>query len=382
MPIKTETQVTRYEAARTALAEAHRVDEVKEIRDKAVAMQAYAKQAKDTTLITQATEIRMRAERRAGELLIEMAARNERDSGKGNRNPILKSQAATPKLTDLGINKTQSSRWQKLAALDADKFENEVETASKRAYDTMTGRFLKEAEIARERAAHGKIVEHGCMVDDLVALAESGYRAGVIYADPPWPWETFGPLGRIRSCADHHYPLAALDEIKALPVAPLAAEDTALLMWGTWPRLPDVLETIKAWGFVYKTNAFVWIKQTSDSGLHTGMGYYTRSNSEFCLLATRGSPLRLAKDIHQVVMAPVGEHSAKPEEVRRRIERLIAGPYLELYGRKPVPGWTVWGNEIPRGQMNAGRPNWTPPEPQAPRPPDLEIPPFLRRGAS
>ena len=65
----------------------------------------------------------------------------------------------------------------------------------------------------------------------------------------------------------------------------------------------------------------------------------------------KGSPLRLAADVHQVVMAPVGEHSAKPEEVRRRIERLFSGPYLELYGRNPVLGWTVWGNEIARDRF-------------------------------
>ncbi len=91
----------------------------------------------------------------------------------------------------------------------------------------------------------------------------------------------------------------------------------------------------------------------ADASLYPGMGYYTRSNSEVCLLATKGSPLRLVTDVHEIVMAAVRDHSEKPEEVRRRIERLFAGPYLELYGRKLVPGWTVWGNEIPRDQFGA-----------------------------
>lgn len=215
-------------------------------------------------------------------------------------------------------------------------------------------RAFKRLQIERAKERHASIIEHGCTVADLVALADSGKRFSVIYADPPWPWETFGPLGRIRSCADHHYGLSTLDEIKALPVAALAADDAVLLIWGTWPRLPDVLDVIGAWGFVYKTDAFVWVKQNANGdGLHTGMGYWTRSNSEFCLLATKGSPTRLALDVHQIVTAPIGEHSAKPEEVRRRIERLVAGPYLELYGRRSIPRWTVWGNEIPRdGFMN------------------------------
>ena len=115
-------KLMRYDAACKALAEAHRVDEVKNIRDKAVAMQAYAKQAKDSTLIMQATEIRMRAERRAGELLRDMAERGERAVRKN-----MKSQPATSKLSDLGINKTQSPRWQRLAALDADNFEAKIE---------------------------------------------------------------------------------------------------------------------------------------------------------------------------------------------------------------------------------------------------------------
>jgi N6-adenosine-specific RNA methylase IME4 len=343
-----KVELVRYDAACRALAEAHRVDEVKTIRDKAVAMQAYARQAKDTTLITQATEIRMRAERRAGELLREMEKYKGAVPGKTGRKgkPLLDT---TPKLSDLGVTKTQSSRWQKLAALDADKFEAEIEHAGTRAYDMMTSRFLKEAEIERTKQRHSKLIEHGCTVNDLVALAESGKRFPVIYADAPWPWITWGERGSIRSSPGNHYGTSTIEEIAALPVAPLAADNCALFLWGTWPWLPQCVEVLEAWGFAYKTAAFVWVKQNEGgNGLHTGMGYFTRSNTEYVLLATKGAPKRIAEDVHQVIMAPVGEHSAKPEEVRRRIERLFPGPYLELYGRKPVDGWTVWGNEIKR----------------------------------
>jgi hypothetical protein len=100
-------------------------------------------------------------------------------------------------------------------------------------------------------------------------------------------------------------------------------------------------------GAAYSTVAFAWVKQNpGGAGLFTGMGYHTRSNVELCLLGMRGAPARLAKDVHQVVMSPVGAHSVKPEEVAHRIERLYPGPYLELFARKPREGRTTWGNEI------------------------------------
>ena len=248
------------------------------------------------------------------------------------------------------MTKTQSSRWQRLAALDADKFEQNVTRAGTNAYDRMTRRFIKEAEIEEAQRRHRSIIEHGCTVDDLVALAVTGKRFPVIYADPPWPFTRWSELANCQPT--DHYGTCTVDEIKQLPVAPLAADDAVLLLWATMPNLPAAFEVIAAWGFTYSTCGFVWVKQNpSGEGLHTGMGYHTRSNAELCLLATKGTPQRLAIDVHQVVLAPVGEHSAKPEEVQRRIERLLGGPYLELYGRKPVLAWTVWGNEITRDRL-------------------------------
>src|SRR5262249_55604031 len=209
-------------------------------------------------------------------------------------------------------------------------------------------------KIERAQERHRNVIEHRCTVTDLVALAKTGKRFSVIYADPPWRWETWTPSGKIYSAADNHYGTSTLDQIANLPVAPLAADDCVLLLWCTWPHIAIGTPTkiIEAWGFKPSTAAFVWVKQNpSGNGLHNGQCYWTLANTEVCFIATKGSPLRLVNDVHQVVFAPVGEHSEKPEKVRHLIERLFSGPYLELYGRKLVPGWTVWGNEIPKSSL-------------------------------
>jgi N6-adenosine-specific RNA methylase IME4 len=252
-----------------------------------------------------------------------------------------------PKLSDLGINKTQSSRWQALARIPDDRFERNIEHASKTAYDQMTRRSVKESEIERAQRHHQKLVEQDCTVDDLVALAAGGHRFPVIYADPPWKlrdWDANRP--------DAHFNCMELADIAALPVPALAAKDCALFLWIVNAELPGALETIKKWGLEYKTVAFVWIKQNkSGEGLRMGTGFSTRMNAELCLLATQGAPTRLAMDVNQVVMAPIAGHSVKPDEVRRRIERLYRGPYLELFARRPADGWAVWGNEIKRADF-------------------------------
>lgn len=139
-----------------------------------------------------------------------------------------------------------------------------------------------------------------------------------------------------------------IEEIKTLPVGTLAAPNCALFLWVTFPMLQEGWSVMEAWGFTFKTVAFVWIKQNRKSdSLFTGMGYWTRANAEICLLATRGHPKRQAKDVHQVILSHVEEHSKKPDEARRRIERLMGDvPRIELFARQAAPGWDVWGNEV------------------------------------
>jgi N6-adenosine-specific RNA methylase IME4 len=337
------------------LAEAKSVDEAKDIRDKAIAMAAYARQAKNRDLEADAIEIRMRAERRLGEMLVEQkatvgfnkGAAGSAGPGRGNAVPIENRVSNVPTLAEAGIDKKLSSRAQKLAQVSPERFEQMVgdtRDAMNRAVQTV----VRSIEIETDQVEYEEEVQDGCTVADLQALADAGKKYSVIYADPPWSFKVYSGKGKQRS-ADRHYDTMSLADIAALPVAQLAADDCALLMWAVMPELPGALEVIKAWGFTYKTVGFTWVKENrSGDGLFWGMGYWTRANAEVCLLATKGSPKRQAKDVHQVVMSPVSEHSRKPDEVQVRIERLLPGPYLELFGRRPTPRWTVWGNQISR----------------------------------
>lgn len=138
------------------------------------------------------------------------------------------------------------------------------------------------------------------------------------------------------------------EEIKALNVQDLADNDCVLFLWATFPKLKDALDVIKAWGFTYKTVAFVWIKLSpSSTKIFWGLGSWTRSNAEICLLATKGHPKRISPRVHQVIISHIEEHSKKPEEARRRIVALMGDlPRIELFARQSPTGWDVWGNEV------------------------------------
>jgi N6-adenosine-specific RNA methylase IME4 len=140
------------------------------------------------------------------------------------------------------------------------------------------------------------------------------------------------------------------DAIMSLPVADLAAKNCVLLLWSSGPFLQISHEIIKRWGFKFKTIGFVWAKVDPLQLFAVpkwGQGYWTRSGSELVLLATRGQPKRLHADVPQVVIEPRRQHSRKPD-LFQRIERLVAGPYVELFARQIWPGWDSMGNQITR----------------------------------
>ena len=180
----------------------------------------------------------------------------------------------------------------------------------------------------------------------LAGLRRNHY--GAILVDPPWSFLTRSDKGKDRS-PEQHYDCMTLDEIKALPVKELAAKNCALFMWVIDTHLPMALDVIEAWGFTYKTRAFCWAKQNRKSeGFFVGMGYWTRANPEDCLFATVGAPKRQARDVRRLIVSPVREHSRKPDETLERVERLVPGPYCELFSRTPRPGWDQTGNQKDR----------------------------------
>lgn len=182
------------------------------------------------------------------------------------------------------------------------------------------------------------------MIEGLPGL--EGKKFAVIYADPPWRFMTYSEVNQTRAAANH-YQIMNLDSIKQLPVGAHAADDCVLLMWAIDPLLEQAFDVIRAWGFKYKTVGFYYVKRNMKSdGWFTGLGYWTRANPEQTLLATRGNPKRKAKDVKRLVVAPRREHSRKPDEVVERIERLLDGPYLELFARTSRPGWECWGNQV------------------------------------
>ena len=170
---------------------------------------------------------------------------------------------------------------------------------------------------------------------------------GALLVDPPWAFANYSAKGEAKN-PKAHYSCMDLEAIKALPVHQLSAPDCALIMWATSPMLPQAIDTMRAWGFTFRS-AGAWAKHSSTGTKWAfGTGYCYRSAAEFFLLGTIGKPRQQVRNVRNLIVAPIREHSRKLEQKRRDIEALWPGPYADLFARQSAAGWDAWGNEISR----------------------------------
>jgi N6-adenosine-specific RNA methylase IME4 len=335
----------KYLAARRALAEAVRIDEIKHVRDAAKALEVYALEARDVELMGPAVTLRVEAETKAGDRLIAMKESGERHTGRGDQKTG--SQAVTPKLDDLKIGRMQASRWQRLARLKQDELDAwerrldrliRVAVASCIGEKTAYSELRAEANTERIKQRAEKEAE---LAGKILALPDKKY--GVILADPEWKFETWSAKGMTMTSADNHYPTSALDAIKVRDIPSISADDSVLFLWATVPMTPQAVEVMAAWGFRYVSGA-VWVKD------HAGTGYWFRNRHELLLVGTRGHVPAPAPGTQwdSVIEAPVGAHSEKPTAVYELIEAYFPNlPKIEINARKARPGWDNWGLEAP-----------------------------------
>jgi N6-adenosine-specific RNA methylase IME4 len=330
--------VSRLTAACKALAEATRVEDVKLVRDQAAAVrhllreQGYARDIQE-----QAAELKLRAERRLGELLAALPKRH------GARPADAGSHDVTP-VSALGIGKMDSSRWQRIAAMPSEVFEEHIARSKDAGQELTTAGLLRLASQLRKAKAAPDMPAPGCCtVEDLHELVRSGRRFGTMYLDPPWKYDARqeDPTHRSRC----RYPTMGLEEIARLPVAELAAAESHCHLWTTNAFIAQAIDLLRLWGFAYKS-MFVWCKP------QMGLGHYWRVSHELLLLGVKGECPFQEHDEKSWGVFERGRHSAKPEQVRLLIEKVSPGPRLELFARDTAEGWVSWGNQIERTLFN------------------------------
>lgn len=188
--------------------------------------------------------------------------------------------------------------------------------------------------------------------------AASGKTYDVIYADPAWQYgsnELYGDKTKEGKRKNRFRPLERIyntmtvEDIKQLPVKDIINKNAVLFLWVTNSHLPEGIEVMKAWGFKYKTVAFVWKKMTPLGKVFFNYAPYTLQSCELCLLGTKGqmSKMKTSNNVRQLLEEVRTKHSVKPDEARTRIEQLFGNTKrIELFARQKYEGWDAWGNEI------------------------------------
>lgn len=189
-------------------------------------------------------------------------------------------------------------------------------------------------------------------MNDFSYLLESpGFPTGkynIIYADPPWSPANKGIGTNGRGAACKQYNVMSIEDIAALPVTSIAADDSLLFMWWLASMPAEALALVKAWGFTVKNmTCFSWLKQTTTGRDFFGMGYYSRANQEQCLVARRGKSIVKKHNVEQNIRAVNVRHSQKPQEARDRIIEMCGDvPRIELFAREKADGWDAWGDQL------------------------------------
>ena len=313
------------DAALQALASANTPDELIKLANQAAALQVYARRARlGMAAQNRCAELRLRAERRLGELLATTPRLHGRPKSVPDQNTL-------PSLSELGVrDRKLSHRAQRIAAVPAREFEAYLRDAKNFAWEITTRLLLNHCQ-RRQAAAENRQRIVGGRVADLIEFARTGPKIGCIVIDPAWPI-----AGSVLPYMD-----IQMDDLKALPIGALAAERCHIHLW----TLPNsyhrtAYDLVEHWGFRV-VSEFVWCKT------QLGKGHYWRASHEILLTAVQGDHDRFDdQSLRSWIEAPRGRHSEKPEVVRHMIERASPGPRLEVFARKVTPGWYAWGHEI------------------------------------
>lgn len=333
MTTSPQSQLILIDKVRQALAEARTIDEVKIIRDQAETVRYYFSiQSSSLESQNYAAEIKLRAERRLGEMLADM----EMNPGTVLGGNIVKPPSDLPKLEDFGILKIQSHRWQLEREVPEERFEQFVAEIKEMKKELTSVGLTKLALGLRQ----------GNRQNSELVLPEGVFD--VALADPPWQYEFSETDSR---SIEAHYPTLSVQEIcsyrdsQGTPIQEKFAPDAVLFLWATQPKLREALVVMEAWGFEYRTGA-VWVKEK------IGMGYYFREQHELLLVGKKGDiGVPLPENRHSsVIMAPRLEHSAKPEKVYDLIETMYPRErYLDVFaapGGKKREKWVRFGIDL------------------------------------
>lgn len=182
-------------------------------------------------------------------------------------------------------------------------------------------------------------------------------KFNIIYADPPWSYRDYTSKevaeknlnANSKKSVVMKYDVMKTTNICDLPIEKITADDCILFMWVTMPKLNEVFDVIKSWGFKYSTVGFTWVKKNKKNKESNfwGMGRWTRSNAELCLIGIKGHPKRVSASVHSIIESCIEEHSKKPDVVREKIVELCGDvPRIELFARQHADGWDCWGNEV------------------------------------